>query len=229
MAEKQRKGLDQAALAAFAASDFYQLLSVSLQWPSGELVRAILDGSYLADGLNILAELACREQDLQAVKAAFEPLREKAGDANILLTALRREYTRLFNHPEQPVIDIYESVFLSKQKGGVELKDVFLNPVTADVERCYRAAGLINKSREPADHLVAELEFMMYLYRNKGQALQEGNEEQAAQLEEHIKAFVDRHLGNWCPALFALLETHAQVPFYQGVGKVAKSGLSQML
>jgi len=229
LAGKGTRELDQKVLVAFATSDFYQLLSVSLQWPSGELARAILDGSFREDGLSILAELGCGEKELQAARAALAGLDGEAHDVNVLLTSLRREYTRLFNHPEQPVLELYESVFLSRHNGEPEVKEAFVNPVAADVERCFREAGLVIKSREPADHLVAELEFMMYLYGNLGKARQEGQVEEADRIEGQIQAFVAQHLGKWCQAFFDRLEAQAQLPFYRAVGAVAQSGLRKVL
>lgn len=229
MTGKRERELDRNTFVAFATSDFYQLLSVSLHWPSDELSIAILDGSYMHDGMNILEELSCSENDLQQVKTAFEASGETAKDAAQLLKELRREYTRLFNHPVKPVLDIYESIFLGTEGGNPEAKESFLNPISVDVERFYQAAGLINQSSEPADHIVTELEFMMYLYRSKGKALQEQDYESAAKIDQQIQEFAAKHLGKWCHKFFDILEESSQVPFYKVVGKIAKSGLIKVL
>ena len=60
-----------------------------------------------------------------------------------------------------------------------------------------------NASKEPADHMAAELEFMMYLYANKGLALKEQNREKLSQIEENIDEFEKLHFSKWAVPFFS--------------------------
>lgn len=216
---------------AFATSDFYQLLSLSLRLPTAELVDALLDGSYRQDGINILEELSCGEEDIVLVGEALNKSKGAKGNAAELLSEMRREYTRLFDDPKQPALNIYETLFLhnpEKDNQGVML---FMSPAALDAERCYQEAGvsLVSQSAEPADHMATELEFMMYLYGKKGKALQEQGNEELEKIEQHIQQFNEMHLKKWCLEFFNGLQIQSKIVSYQGFAQLAKVGLSRVL
>lgn len=214
---------------AFSTSDFYQLLSTSLQLPTSELAEALLDGSYKADVLTILTELSCSEEDILKVENAFSPLQSSFKDAQDLLEEMRMEHTRLFYHPKKPAIDIYETTFLKAEKEGSEKPMLFVSQEALQVEKCYKEAGLIIKTREPADHIVTELEFMMDLYGKKALAMRTENTESLEKIEKQISHFEEQHLGKWGYNFFASLETEATILSYQLIGTFAKVGLGQLL
>lgn len=215
---------------AFATSDFYQLLSVSLQFPSEELAKAMSEGSYREDGISILEELSCSKVDILPVVEGFNRLSETNGTAEQLFTQMRQEYTRLVNDPKQPLIPIYESLFLYEPKENGEKPMLFLNQIAADVERCYKEAGAnVTNQSEPADHMAIELEFMMFLYGNKGKMLKEQNQEGLAKINKLIQHFENRHVGKWGFPFFERLEVQAAIEPYKVLAQLANVGLRQVL
>ncbi|MCO1601194.1 TorD/DmsD family molecular chaperone [Desulfosporosinus nitroreducens] len=213
---------------AFATSDFFQLLSLSLRLPTIELAEALLDGSYRQDGINILEELSCSQGDLSLVSEALDRLKGSKVDATPLLIEMRREYTRLFDDPKQPALNIYETLFLHPEDNQGAM--LFISPTALNVERCYREAGvsLVRQSAEPADHMATELEFMMYLYGKKGQALQEQNNEELEKIAQQIQQFEEMHLKKWCVEFFNGLQTESTSTSYQALAKLAKTGLGHL-
>lgn len=214
---------------AFSTSDFYQLLSMSLQLPSTQFADALLDNSYKDDVLSILAELSCSEEDIMEVEKTFGQLQNSVENAYHLLEEMRMEHTRLFYHPKNPALDIYETMFLKSLKEGSEKPMLFVSPEAIHVEKCYKEAGLTMKTREPADHIVTEMEFMMDLYGRKAIALQDDDKEGLEKIQKYIKNFEEMHLGKWAYEFFAGLETKSTILSYQSMGKLAKIGLGQVL
>ena len=135
-----------------ATSDLFQLLSISLRFPDHDLTKAILDGSYGLDTINILEELCCSQGEIAKVGELLKSF-SPGEDIDSLLTQMKREYTRLFDNPQNPVIHIYETLFYKIRKKNGRL--LFMSPISLDVERCYKEAGvsLVEKSAEPADHM----------------------------------------------------------------------------
>lgn len=221
---------EQNVMNAFAISDFYQLLAVSLRLPNNELAKAMLEGSYGQDAINILEELSCSQEDLTKVKESLSALSSPEEDTTSFLIRMRREYTRLFDDPKKPAISIYETLFLhnpEENNGGVML---FMSPSALDAERCYREAGVrvVKQSAEPADHIATELEFMMYLYAKKGKALREQNAEDIARIEKHLKEFEKLHLNKWGQRFFEALQTETKEAAYLAVAQLAQVGLTQI-
>lgn len=216
---------------AFTTSDFYQLLSLSLEFPSKKLVNALLDGSYRKDGINILTELSCSQETILQVSRAFEELESDMDNVEKLLRQMRQEFTRLFNHPVNPIINIYESTFLNAHGENDAETLLFLSSNAINAESCYKDAELqlANCSGEPADHMRTELEFMMYLYENKGRNLQRIDDEALEKIHEQIKQFEDMHLGKWCYEFFHSLEINSRHAFYNNLAVIAKLGLEKVL
>ena len=207
----------QAVDRAFTTSDFYQMLSVSLRPPNQELVAGLLEGRYDEDANNILGELGIHGQE--------------EGDMPIpaaeSLSQLQQEYTRLFEDPRKPVIPIYETIMLKDQNHKEKIM-MFQSPAALDAGQSYTNAGftLINPAYEPADHLATELEFMMYLYQRKGEALQHERKEEVEQLIQSIEGFETSHLKKWTGPFFDRLQSEAQIAFYRDLARRAKSGLA---
>ncbi|WP_019851177.1 molecular chaperone [Desulfitobacterium sp. PCE1] len=221
----------QDVMTAFAISDFYQMLSISLRLPNHELAEAMLDGSYGQDAVNILEELSCSQEDIAKMREALNALISAEEDATTLLIRMRREYTRLFDDPKKPALSIYETLFLhnpEEANGGVML---FMSPAALDAERCYREAGVrvVKQSAEPADHMATELEFMMYLYARKGKALQEQNAEEITRIEKQIKGFEELHLKKWGQEFFEMLRTETNEATYLAVAQLALLGLTKII
>ena len=222
---------EQDAMYAYAISDFFQLLSLSLRLPNNELSTAILDGSYYQDAMSVLSELACSQGDINKVREALEGFTSYEGDETSFLIQMRREYTRLFDDPKKPAVHIYETLFLHNPEVDSKEVSLFISPAALDVERCYNNAGvcLLKQSAEPADHMATELEFMMYLYAKKGKAIQERDSEEIEKLESMIKEFADLHLNKWCWAFFDELEAATNLESYQALCQIGKAGLRKVL
>ena len=211
----------------FAMSDFYQLLSLSLQFPSEELAIALCEGSYWEDQLSILEDLSFCKEDLHQLAEAINELKAANVTAEELYKQMRQEYTRLFNDPKKPQIAIYESLFLYKPEEHGEKPMLFLSPEAMDVEKCYKDAGVKvdKKYGEPADHIAAEWEFMMFLYANKGKALQEQDAEKLDNINNKIKTFQQNHLGRWEYEFLERLESDTNLEHYRVMARIAKAGL----
>ncbi len=226
-----KESLPEEIMNVLAISDFYQLLSISLRLPDHDLARAMLDGSYGQDATNILQELFCSEEEIAEVKELFQKLTSKKDEVTPYLIEMRREYTRLFDDPKSPALNIYETVFLHNPVEDKEGVILFMSPAALDAERCYKGAGvcLVKQSAEPADHMATELEFMMYLYAKKGQALKEGNEENLALIKKQINEFKVLHLHKWAMNFFEKMQSEAKSLPYQGIAQLGIIGLAKIL
>lgn len=214
---------------AFSTSDFYQLLSISLQLPSANLVEALLDDRYEDDVLSILCELSCSKEDISEVEKVFTQLKSSVKDAQQILEEMQIEHTRLFYHPKSPALNIYETTFLNSGEEGAEKPMLFVSQEASHVEKSYKEAGLTMKTKEPADHIVTEMEFMMNLYGRKAIALQNDDTEELEKIQKFIKNFEEMHFDKWGYEFFEGLETESTILSYQLIGKIAKVGLGQVL
>ncbi|WP_019240572.1 MULTISPECIES: TorD/DmsD family molecular chaperone [Bacillus] len=214
---------------AFSTSDFYQLLSTSLQLPSANFAEALLDDRYKDDILSIFCEFSISREKISEVEKAFVQLKNSVKDVHHLLKEMRIEHTRLFYHPKSPALNIYETTFLKSEKEGSEKPMLFVSQEASHVEKSYKEAGLIVKMKEPADHIVTEMEFMMNLYGRKAIALQHDDKEGLEKIQKYIKRFEEMHLGKWGYEFFVELETKSTILSYQLIGKLAKIGLGHVL
>lgn len=100
----------------------------------------------------------------------------------------------------------YESAFLHVERGLSGIPSLFRTPVTMDVERCMREAGVVAKNarKEPCDSVFEEFEFLSYLYAKLADALSDDDAEAAttavAGWTERLRAFEDEHALAWLPA-----------------------------
>lgn len=216
---------------ALSASDMYQILALSLRLPTEQLASGLLDGTLAEDVCAIMNELDFSEQDIEKTKSNFLIIQKSMSDIEVLLTEIRREYTRLFTHPKEPVVQIYETLFLYNSEEDDARPSLFISPSALDAERCYKKAGLTMSSEvgEPADHMATEMEFMMYLYMQKGKALQENNNEEITRREEEIKEFEEIHLKKWAKDFFDLCVSSTRNDAYRVLGELGKIYMDRML
>lgn len=120
--------------------------------------------------------------------ASFDNERMKKGIVSMLqdsrvLEELEYEFNRLFVGPDRLEAAPYESVYRSAER-------VLMQAETMAVRKFYERAGLtlINKNREPDDHLAFELEFACYLLEK---SLQDNG------YAELYEAFLKLHLFQW--------------------------------
>ena len=79
---------------------------------------------------------------------------------------------------------------------------LFRTPVTLDVERLMREAGVVAKNarKEPCDSVFEEVEFLSYLYAKLADALNCDDAEAVAAWTERIQTFEREHAQAWLPA-----------------------------
>ncbi|BAE82678.1 TorD/DmsD family molecular chaperone [Desulfitobacterium hafniense] len=215
-----------------AASDMYQLLSRFLHLPTEEISIGILGGSLAEDVREIFEELGVDNSRTREIQSRLRALQEETSGKSDYLSALRQEYTRLFTHPRNPVIDIYETYFLFQpEEGGQDKPALFISPAALDAERRYKQAGLTRAKEfnEPGDHMATELEFMAYLYLQLAKALLEDNPEGIFQRKEQIKEFTEIHLQKWAREFFNRCTADSQMEVYQIYGLIGSTFLNKML
>lgn len=208
---------------AVAASDMFQLLSVFMHLPKKEMATGLLDGSIAEDVTTIFRELGFKRENTRTIEDAFIKIKECGKNEEELLSELRQEYTRLFNHPKKPAIPIYEALFRYQPDKDDEARPLlFVSPAALDAERCYKKAGLkLSKAvNESGDHMGIEMEFMMYLYLQKAKAIQENDEGELARRDEEIEEFNRLHLKRWAVEFFEQCKTTSKSKVYSTVGEI---------
>ncbi|MCL1798221.1 MAG: molecular chaperone TorD family protein [Eggerthellaceae bacterium] len=200
-------------------ADLAQILALFFRRPSTELAAGLAEGTVALDISQILAELALDDTGAHGLLGTM-----RGGGPEALLKALRVEYTRLFAHPEHPVLRIYEALFLYELRGRKGERPVlFVNPAALDAERLYRQAGLTQNSdfNESGDHFGVQLDFAAFLLRQRIELLSKGQEGQEGHLAGNAALFDEfkaRHLSKWLQPLGDMLVASAQHPAYQAVG-----------
>ena len=158
--------MNNEVLEAAVLSDAFGILTLLTQFPTQEVAEGLASGALGDDMAEVARELGL---DGAAVRAACEPLR--GADATGLLQDMRIAYTALFNHPEKPLVPLYEGQYRydreeapneegagsgrggagesgreSRKKRGAVRVDarprLFVNPASLDALREYRAAGM---------------------------------------------------------------------------------------
>lgn len=122
--------------------------------------------------------------------AEFMNTMDQDGD---LLSTLNRSYTSLFLLGGTSV-PTSESVYLSPDK-------LMKQEPWEEVMRMYaqHKFGIPVSFKEPEDHISIELLFMYFLAEKAAKALEEGNDEEAIDMINAQKEFMDKHLYRWAP------------------------------
>lgn len=227
---KKTKSPDQEALfKTFAEADMYQLLSICLMPPTLELAQGIEGGSLEADVHAIFDDL--RDTAHPGPSDSLPALYMPDQNSKTIFHEIRKDYTHLFTHPTKPLLSLYEMQFCDVLKGVESASMPFLNEAALHAEQCYRKAGIAlatNSSREPADHLAIELEFMSYLFVQIASSIQEGNEENRLQYETALAEFIP-HLKHWASDFFTACSQSNCGIFYPWLGKVGVSFFKRAL
>ena len=207
----------------YACSDICQLLSAFLRLPDRPLslaiVKGVIGGDAEAIGLDLAsapevgAVLGCKSSDLSS------DLEE-----NEVLSSLRRDFTRLFVHPDGPLVPIYESQYLRKEDSPYVLPLV-VNPTAVDAERFYKRARLVQTEgvNDSCDHMAMELEYLQFEYASWAQAIENGDWVGASAHRNAVLSFDEKHSSKWARDFFQSVEALAQTRVYQGVGSIGKA------
>lgn len=213
-----------------ALADAYSLLAYLLQPPTKETAEQLVATS-IGDDVRQIAVEAGLEGDLAAIADQFDRAHAQLAASDDALGQVRREYTRVFTHPTNPLILLYEGVFTDVERVAVGLESthavLFVNPTAADAERRYKAVGFeTNTYRVPADCITVELEFMGILHENMARALLENDAVAAGRFGEALDTFIETHIVKWVPRFFARCEEECAHELYRAAGSFGAAVVS---
>jgi DMSO reductase family type II enzyme chaperone len=181
---------------AVARSRAYATFARLFDYPDGELVEDVRDGT-LAEALrSVLAEV----DPALAASGNWAALREAGGEPDDLAV----EYTRLFDvGASGPPCPLYGGLY-----SGARMKTM------EEAVRFYNHFGLsmAESPRELPDHITTQLEFLHFLAFREAEAL-EGDDDPAP-FQRAQRDFVSRHPGRWVPRLRERLEKNDPMPFF---------------
>lgn len=184
---------------AINLSDFYQLMAIAWQYPTKELAKGILSGTFGADASDCLVALGADPEEADAVSVRLaEAAGSEADSAEALLKRMRVEYTGLFLVPMKEKVFLYESRFCYPKDADPKDYMMFVSPCAMHAEQAYKEAGVRVRSslQEPADHLVTELEFMAHVYRKLAESLNTEAKD-AGLWQWRANSFREFHLDKW--------------------------------
>jgi TorA maturation chaperone TorD len=140
-----------------------------------------------------------------------------------MFDALRRDYTRLFIGPGQPLAAPWESVHLSRT-------GLTFQAETLDVRRWYARSGLEFEKlhNEPDDHVGVELAFVSALASQAVDSLSEDGHENITSTMDDLRGFADQHLLKWAPAWCRKSAEVAETDLYQGTLKMTEGCLHDL-
>ena len=109
----------------------------------------------------------------------------------------------------------FESVYTSERR-------LLMQEARAEVLATLRENNLKRGEwNEGEDHIALELEFMQILSLRTAEALDKGDEDEAARQLSIQRDFMHDHLLNWMPMLVGDMLKFSKTKFYQGLGKLA--------
>lgn len=191
-----------------ALADACRLLSTCMRLPTSDLFKSMTDGSFATSIRALLPELDCDDNARSQVEIRLSHC-DVAAHASTL-SELRHDFTRLFTHPQTPLVPSSESLFKSWERNDPEKPLAVVNRLAMRLDEDYQAAGYhrSNGGVIPPDHMSTELEFLTHLLDDRPE-----NSGDAA-------AFIECHLGTWAPRFFALVEEQAITPEYALIGSL---------
>lgn len=209
-----------------ACADAFSLLSLFTQLPTKELFDGTADGTLADDVRAIAAEAALDNCLTAAALNAFDRLRAQIAAGEADYQAVRREHTRLFEHPERPAIRLYEGQFVfdrDPSHRGCKPKDrprLFVNAAASDAAREYRAAGFhrVSERNVPEDSMYVEMEFVGALFLRRSAAIIEGDAARQRQAEDALAEFKYYHLDKWMDSFFQDCVEISSCGLYQAAG-----------
>lgn len=151
----------------------------------------------------------------------LESLRER-DDLEQVELELASEYAGLFlgvwGSPPHPS----ESVYRSPDR-------LVMQEPRDEVLREYRGhlVDKIEDFKEPEDHIALELYFMAHLGEKATEAMEKGNIEEARELTEDQKRFLEEHLLKWIRPFTDDIQKGGRRPFYKGIALVTQGFITQ--
>ncbi|WML40192.1 molecular chaperone TorD family protein [Neobacillus sp. OS1-2] len=182
-----------------ARQKFYQLLYLLFQQPTNKLLEEIRDKA-------IFQGLAEDHEGGKILCHFFDGLSvEQINNEN-------EEYQRLFVGPGPLAAPPWESYYRSKEQ-------LLFEEWMYEIREQYHQFGLryVKENNEPDDHLLLELEFMMFL---ANLSLQETNPKKILELISSQIFFLEKHLTVWIPFFCAKVIENTTSRLYLGTAMV---------
>lgn len=209
-----------------ARATAWELLSISLAYPTKELVAAVVSGEWWAAAREIGEALG-----LDVPTNAFDGMAKyEDADEDELFHVLRTEATRLFVGAPTPAVSPYEGVWRA-QDDGVEAL-LFVNPHSMAVERFLKQCGLGHPegTNEPLDHAGTECSLLEFLAGTEAGIMELPGGKTAKDLpggsaSAAYERFLADHAQTWLPRFAEKTVREAREPFY----RAAASLLTAML
>ncbi|MEC4176808.1 molecular chaperone TorD family protein [Adlercreutzia sp. R7] len=223
---------EKAFTTSLACSDACALLTLFLQYPTIELAEGLNGGSVQADVFSIGLELGCDAKVMRETASSFAD--HSHANPGALKNELRREHTRLFDHPVLPQVPYYEELFLfSCDHPGVPAKEGplrFVNKAAVSAEAAYREGGfgVVRENSVPADCITLELAFLGKMYTCASECMQSGDCKRLAEVQAIIREFEQGHVERWIPEFFWRLGNESK-GFYGYVGRVGVLYMERIL
>lgn len=188
-------------------ADACELLSALAKFPDSELAAALVDGTIAADASACMGDVLSGVPDRVARAAGVDAASLAEGfaafrglDSDELCSQLRMGYS-LVHHRQFDGVEVfpYESAFRHRRDGREGEPTLFRSPVTLDVERCMRQAGVLPRTSrtEPCDSLWDELSFLAYLWGKAASALWEQKVQDAVSWDDRARSFATEHVLGW--------------------------------
>lgn len=219
-----------------AWSDAYGILAALLSYQClRDVCEAIKVGSLQEDIRAVSSELDFDREAIGSCLAEFDGMREEMQRGACGYHDVRYAYTSLFNHPDDPLVPLFEGMFINRRRAlkseGLADGDVlFVNRAALDAARQYRRAGMVRRKMHnvPEDSAILELEFMQKLHRMRAEAILSGDEDRLVEVGVWVCEFRKIHLDKWMSDFFAACELKSPVKLYRAVGILGREVVRSM-
>lgn len=200
---------------AFACVDAARLLHSFFLLPTPQLAKAVRDGSLVGSLQQVAAYLPMSPTDREACAALCVQAAAPASEPS--LEELRQDFTRLFAHPKQALVEPFESAFRSAAQGVDERPLIAVNRTALELDQLYARCGLRTprEATHAGDHIAVELAF----FASALEQIAVGDADQNNRLVPELQAFMNDHADRWWKAFFGQVAQHAQTPTYAFVGR----------
>ncbi|MFW5771884.1 MAG: TorD/DmsD family molecular chaperone [Phototrophicaceae bacterium] len=194
----------------------YGFLSrVFYEVPDADLVQALVSDDLLADW-----PIDSRQENLQSGLNLMRDFCRGWNDDH--LTAIKRDFQRLFIGPDRLPTPPWESVYRSPDR-------LMFEEQTLQVRQAYARMGFAAPTRynEPEDHFGLELMFLVHLCGLGIAALEQNSAESLDYVLNNMRAFFTEHLNAWSPRFLGDVVQSAQTDYYRGAALLASGSLAE--
>lgn len=199
---------------ALACADAACLLHAFVILPTPELTATISDGSLMESMRELAAHLPLSTVDKEACMHLCEAYSPHLD--GISTDELRKDFTRLFTHPKNPLVKPFESAFDPAVQAG-ESPLIAVNKTARKLDELYARCGFCTsrKATLAGDHIAVELSFFAALIKKAAAA----NGQEQEHLLDELQAFAEHHVFAWWGAFFDQVAQHANTSSYAFIGK----------